>query len=128
VEIVNDNIPPRQSNQKVLSDADFSDDASDTSSPPTPKAPSSPRRIAIVGASPTLRPDLYFRAPAFTPVVAPPPLRETPLDPWVMYYDCAFGCPEPIKIRQGEPLRCKECGKWMLYKRRTKRICYFEAR
>jgi DNA-directed RNA polymerase I, II, and III subunit RPABC4 len=90
-----------------------------TQAPPPPHAQSTIRMTTNTAA----------HAHAFPTLAAPPPPhREVPLDPWTVYYDCAAGCLEPVKIRQGEPLICRNCGYRILYKRRTNRICYFEAR
>ncbi|KAH3953178.1 hypothetical protein HBI70_121600 [Parastagonospora nodorum] len=102
------------------------------SSPATPTSvaapitPSSSNRSAIIGVGLTERPDLQYHTPSARPVLAQVP----PAEPWVMYYDCAGGkgCVDPVRIKQGEPIRCKECGFRSVYKRRTNRMVQFEAR
>jgi DNA-directed RNA polymerase subunit RPC12/RpoP len=97
--------------------------SSPTPDPSTQEVPPPPR------AQSTIRMTSNTAAHALpAPTAPPPPHREAPLDPWTVYYDCAAGCLEPVKIRQGEPLVCRTCGYRILYKRRTSRICCFEAR
>ena len=98
--------------------------SSHSSPTPDPSTQATPPR-----AQSTIRMTSNTAAHALPAPTAPPPRhREDPLDPWTVYYDCAAGCLEPVKIRQGEPLVCRNCGYRILYKRRTSRICYFEAR
>jgi DNA-directed RNA polymerase I, II, and III subunit RPABC4 len=106
---------------------------------------SSPRRISIRGVSPESRPDLYFHAaidqsnrinqPARTnqpnlmsqlePIIALDQLYQF-TNHWEMTYDCGH-CDEEVKIKSGEPMRCRMCGHRVLYKKRTKRVVQFEA-
>ncbi|OBZ76430.1 DNA-directed RNA polymerases I, II, and III subunit RPABC4 [Grifola frondosa] len=51
---------------------------------------------------------------------APPPRQE-------MEYLCA-DCGAKNEIRSREPIRCRECGHRIMYKKRTKRMVQFEAR
>ncbi|KAJ3744725.1 DNA-directed RNA polymerase I [Lentinula detonsa] len=44
-----------------------------------------------------------------------------------MEYLCA-DCNAKNEIRAREPIRCRECGHRIMYKRRTKRMVQFEAR
>ncbi|KAL8854626.1 MAG: hypothetical protein Q9221_000661 [Calogaya cf. arnoldii] len=37
-------------------------------------------------------------------------------------------CNQKVLLKQGDPIRCKECGHRILYKERTKRMVQFEAR
>jgi DNA-directed RNA polymerase subunit RPC12/RpoP len=97
-------------------DHESEDSDSDTSSPPTPKSKKPPAdQTPILPAKPTK-----------LEIIAA--IRGVPEKPWTMDYDCAAGCLEPVTIRQGESMRCRMCGTFMLWKKRTKRICYFEAR
>ncbi|KAJ3531986.1 hypothetical protein NMY22_g7928 [Coprinellus aureogranulatus] len=50
----------------------------------------------------------------------PPPRQE-------MEYLCA-DCGVKNEIRSREPIRCKECGHRIMYKKRTNRMVQFEAR
>ncbi|TEB35504.1 hypothetical protein FA13DRAFT_1788134 [Coprinellus micaceus] len=50
----------------------------------------------------------------------PPPRQE-------MEYLCA-DCGQKNEIRSREPIRCKECGHRIMYKKRTSRMVQFEAR
>ncbi|CBQ69543.1 related to RPC10-DNA-directed RNA polymerases I, II, III 7.7 KD subunit [Sporisorium reilianum SRZ2] len=45
----------------------------------------------------------------------------------VMEYICA-DCAATNEIRPREPIRCRECGHRVMYKKRTKRMLHFEAR
>ncbi|KAF2823782.1 hypothetical protein CC86DRAFT_408803 [Ophiobolus disseminans] len=106
---------------------------------PPANRPSSPRRSSLTSPSPQTQPTVL------PPIVAPPP--QVPFrEPWTAYYMCGGGtvadprstkevtvepappCAEPVKIREGEPLQCRQCGCRMLYKMRTKRMVQFEAR
>ncbi|EJD01039.1 uncharacterized protein FOMMEDRAFT_141778, partial [Fomitiporia mediterranea MF3/22] len=42
-------------------------------------------------------------------------------------YLCA-DCGSPNEIKSREPIRCRECGHRIMYKKRTKRMVQFEAR
>ncbi|WFD49749.1 DNA-directed RNA polymerase core subunit rpc10 [Malassezia furfur] len=42
-------------------------------------------------------------------------------------YICA-DCSATNDIRPREPIRCRECGHRIMYKKRTKRMLHFEAR
>ncbi|KAJ7591233.1 DNA-directed RNA polymerase I [Mycena floridula] len=44
-----------------------------------------------------------------------------------MEYICA-DCGAKNEIKSDEPIRCKECGHRIMYKKRTKRMVQFEAR
>ncbi|KAK7695690.1 DNA-directed RNA polymerase core subunit rpc10 [Cerrena zonata] len=44
-----------------------------------------------------------------------------------MEYLCA-DCGAKNEIRSREPIRCRECGHRIMYKKRTKRMVQFEAR
>ncbi|KAF9649632.1 hypothetical protein BDM02DRAFT_3113465 [Thelephora ganbajun] len=44
-----------------------------------------------------------------------------------MEYLCA-DCGAKNEIRPREPIRCRECGHRIMYKKRTKRMVQFEAR
>ncbi|KAJ7283821.1 DNA-directed RNA polymerase I [Mycena rebaudengoi] len=57
-----------------------------------------------------------YGAPGFAP--AP---REA------MEYSCA-DCGATNEIKSREPIRCRECGHRIMYKKRTKRMVQFEAR
>ncbi|KAI0031770.1 DNA directed RNA polymerase [Vararia minispora EC-137] len=50
----------------------------------------------------------------------PPPRQE-------MEYLCA-DCGAKNEIKPREPIRCRECGHRIMYKKRTKRMVQFEAR
>ncbi|KAJ7638656.1 DNA directed RNA polymerase [Roridomyces roridus] len=50
-----------------------------------------------------------------------PPVRE------IMEYSCA-DCGATNEIKSREPIRCRECGHRIMYKKRTKRMVQFEAR
>jgi len=50
-----------------------------------------------------------------------PPTRQD------MEYLCA-DCGAKNEIRSREPIRCRECGHRIMYKKRTKRMVQFEAR
>ncbi|KZV71203.1 hypothetical protein PENSPDRAFT_684773 [Peniophora sp. CONT] len=50
-----------------------------------------------------------------------PPIRQE------MQYLCA-DCGAENEIKAREPIRCKECGHRIMYKKRTKRMVQFEAR
>ncbi|KAI0269228.1 DNA directed RNA polymerase, partial [Gloeopeniophorella convolvens] len=50
----------------------------------------------------------------------PPPRQE-------MEYLCA-DCGAKNDIKPREPIRCRECGHRIMYKKRTKRMVQFEAR
>ncbi|KAJ4353822.1 DNA-directed RNA polymerase core subunit rpc10 [Didymosphaeria variabile] len=43
-------------------------------------------------------------------------------------YDCGWGCGQVVELKNGEPIRCKNCGCHFLLKRRTERLVQFEAR
>ncbi|CAL1702245.1 unnamed protein product [Somion occarium] len=58
--------------------------------------------------------------PAGTQHFAPPVRQE-------MEYLCA-DCGAKNEIRSREPIRCRECGHRIMYKKRTKRMVQFEAR
>ncbi|EPQ27685.1 uncharacterized protein PFL1_04823 [Pseudozyma flocculosa PF-1] len=47
--------------------------------------------------------------------------------PPAMEYICA-DCAATNEIRPREPIRCRECGHRVMYKKRTKRMLHFEAR
>ncbi|KIJ56561.1 hypothetical protein M422DRAFT_22721 [Sphaerobolus stellatus SS14] len=47
--------------------------------------------------------------------------------PQQMEYLCA-DCGAKNEIKPREPIRCKECGHRIMYKKRTKRMVQFEAR
>ncbi|KDQ64745.1 hypothetical protein JAAARDRAFT_28385 [Jaapia argillacea MUCL 33604] len=51
---------------------------------------------------------------------APPPKQDTE-------YLCA-DCGAKNEIKSREPIRCRECGHRIMYKKRTKRMVQFEAR
>ncbi|KAJ1976445.1 DNA-directed RNA polymerase core subunit rpc10 [Dimargaris xerosporica] len=52
----------------------------------------------------------------------------TPIQPpVVMTYLCG-DCGSPNEIKPREPIRCRECGHRVLYKKRTGRMVQFEAR
>ncbi|KAL4241560.1 RPC10 RNA polymerase subunit family protein [Abortiporus biennis] len=51
---------------------------------------------------------------------APPPRQD-------MEYLCA-DCGAKNEIKSREPIRCRECGHRIMYKKRTKRMVQFEAR
>ncbi|KAK7061588.1 DNA-directed RNA polymerase I [Favolaschia claudopus] len=44
-----------------------------------------------------------------------------------MDYNCA-DCGATNEIKSREPIRCRECGHRIMYKKRTKRMVQFEAR
>ncbi|KAJ7086717.1 DNA directed RNA polymerase [Mycena epipterygia] len=44
-----------------------------------------------------------------------------------MEYNCA-DCGATNEIKSREPIRCRECGHRIMYKKRTKRMVQFEAR
>lgn len=44
-----------------------------------------------------------------------------------VFYICA-DCQKETPLKLGEPIRCKECGCHILYKKRTHRVVQFEAR
>ncbi|KAF9452046.1 hypothetical protein P691DRAFT_805856 [Macrolepiota fuliginosa MF-IS2] len=50
----------------------------------------------------------------------PPPRQD-------MEYICA-DCGAKNEIKSREPIRCRECGHRIMYKKRTKRMVQFEAR
>ncbi|KAI8354961.1 DNA directed RNA polymerase [Mortierella sp. GBAus27b] len=50
-----------------------------------------------------------------------------PKPPTAMSYICAE-CGSENEIKPKEPIRCKECGYRIMYKRRTRRMVQFEAR
>ncbi|CAI6249088.1 unnamed protein product [Periconia digitata] len=42
-------------------------------------------------------------------------------------YTCG-DCDQDVQLRRGEPIRCRNCGHRVLYKKRTNRMVQFEAR
>ncbi|ORX73763.1 hypothetical protein DL89DRAFT_219823 [Linderina pennispora] len=54
----------------------------------------------------------------------PAPIRQQPVQ---MTYMCA-DCGADNDIKPKEPIRCRECGYRILYKKRTKKMVQFEAR
>ncbi|KAF7299616.1 DNA-directed RNA polymerase I [Mycena chlorophos] len=50
-----------------------------------------------------------------------PPQKE------LMEYSCA-DCGATNEIKSREPIRCRECGHRIMYKKRTRRMVQFEAR
>ncbi|KAF7331944.1 DNA-directed RNA polymerase I [Mycena kentingensis (nom. inval.)] len=60
---------------------------------------------------------------------APPPARTQTAytQKEVMEYSCA-DCGATNEIKSREPIRCRECGHRIMYKKRTKRMVQFEAR
>ncbi|KAH7114479.1 DNA directed RNA polymerase [Dendryphion nanum] len=42
-------------------------------------------------------------------------------------YKCG-DCDQEVKLKRGEPIRCRNCGHRVLYKQRTTRMVQFEAR
>ncbi|KAF7298875.1 DNA-directed RNA polymerase I [Mycena indigotica] len=50
----------------------------------------------------------------------PPPKEQ-------MEYSCA-DCGATNEIKSREPIRCRECGHRIMYKKRTRRMVQFEAR
>ncbi|XP_011138943.1 DNA-directed RNA polymerases I, II, and III subunit RPABC4 [Harpegnathos saltator] len=47
--------------------------------------------------------------------------------PKAMVYICGE-CHNDNEIRQKDPIRCRECGYRIMYKKRTKRLVVFDAR
>ncbi|XP_070604216.1 DNA-directed RNA polymerases I, II, and III subunit RPABC4 isoform X1 [Erythrolamprus reginae] len=52
---------------------------------------------------------------------APPPKQQP------MVYICG-GCHKENEIKARDPIRCRECGYRIMYKKRTKRLVVFDAR
>jgi len=59
--------------------------------------------------------------------------KETPKDqpavpkPQIMIYICGE-CHKENEIRARDPVRCRECGYRIMYKKRTKRMVVFDGR
>ncbi|KAG7448450.1 uncharacterized protein BT62DRAFT_1003164 [Guyanagaster necrorhizus] len=64
----------------------------------------------------------FGSAPASQPTYSLPPLLSKDME-----YLCA-DCGAKNEIKTREPIRCRECGHRIMYKKRTKRMVQFEAR
>lgn len=53
--------------------------------------------------------------------------KETPAIKLPMVYICAE-CHKENEIKPRDPIRCRECGYRIMYKKRTKRLIVFDAR
>ncbi|XP_004226865.2 DNA-directed RNA polymerases I, II, and III subunit RPABC4 [Ciona intestinalis] len=63
-----------------------------------------------------------------TPGRTPKPGEEpVPGQPKAMVYICGE-CHQENEIRSRDPIRCRECGCRIMYKKRTKRMVVFDAR
>lgn len=85
---------------------------------PAPLRPS----VAVTSHTPIQRSDFYYQAPTNAhPSLVPG------RDRWAVEYICGK-CEHKVLVRQGEPIRCRECGGMFLWKTRTKTMMQFEAR
>lgn len=104
---------------------------------PQPKEPEPPERIPILPTqgtaltqapqvtstppSQTSRPDMYDQPPVARAWDYIPEAER-----WTMEYLC-HDCEAIVKIKQGEPTRCKDCGCCMLWKKHTATMRQFQA-